>query len=604
MADETATATRQQPARKQRKSPARAKAKAAPAGPTVHFTVSMPEPASHNFRVEMEVTGVDESCVLAFPAWTPGSYKIREFGKNVNAFKAADAEVELLDKQRYRFRGIRRGRLIAGFDYYADELSVRTPHLDDTHGFFLGTNLFPYLEDVNGMPAKCAYTVTIKPYKGWQVATSLPKVRGKANTFRADEYDVLGDTPFEIGTHTVKSFTVDGVKHDVAFYGYGNYDEERIVRDTEKIVKTQAKNFGGLPYDYYLFIHHFTPDSGGGLEHLNSCVCAWPSWKFKKEDDYQKFIRLVSHEFFHVWNVKRIRPEILGPFDYSEEQHTKALWVMEGMTQYYERLWCARAGVTKEEDVLQAYADTIDREDNRPGRKVMSLETSSWMAWTKLYHADANFLNTGVSYYSRGAQIGLLLDAKIRKVTDGKRSLDDVMKLAFKRYGWPKKGFPERGFEKLCEDVAGRKLTTFWNNHVRGTKELNYAEFLSVYGLKFERTEKGDAPWLGLMTGKKDGTFQVTAVHGEGPAIRAGIQPRDEILALNGHKVDADSFEDRAGELKPGETATLAVFRRERLVESKLQVGSKPKGKLKLVKRPSPTAAQRRNYRKWISSRR
>lgn len=601
MADDTAAAaptTRKKPSRKKRKAPARVESK--PSGPTVHFTVAMPDPGSHNFRVDVKITGVEERCVLAFPAWTPGSYKIREFGKNVSGFESTNADVEMLDKQRYRFTGVKRGQVNAGFDYYADELSVRTPHLDDTHGFFLGTNLFPYIEDINGMPAKCDYVVTIKPYKGWKVATSLPKVRGQANTFKADQYDVLGDTPFEIGTHAVRSFTVDGIRHDVAFYGYGNYDEARIVRDTEKIVKAQAGNFGGLPYDYYLFIHHMTPDSGGGLEHLNSCVCAWPSWKFKKEDDYQKFIRLVSHEFFHVWNVKRIRPEILGPFDYSEEQHTKALWVMEGMTQYYERLWCARAGVTTEEDVLQAYADTIDREDNRPGRKVMSLEESSWLAWTKLYLADENFLNTGVSYYSRGAQIGLLLDAKIRKATGGKRSLDDVMKLAYRRYGWPKKGFPERGFEELCEDVAGKKFAAFWRNHVRGTKELNYDEFLDVYGLEFKRTEEGFEPWLGIMAGKKGGVLQVRAVHAEGPGRKAGLQPRDEILALNGHKVDDKSFDDRVSELKQGGTATLTVFRRERLVEAGVRVGRKPAGKLKLVKTDKPTPAQKRNYRKWM----
>lgn len=574
-----------------------------PALPAIHYTVSMPDPASHTLKVEAVICGVSDACTLAFPAWTPGSYKIREFGKNVSAFKATGAKHELLDKQRYRLTKIKDGKATISFDYYADELSVRTPHLDDTHGFFLGTNVFPYLEDVNALPAKAEYTVTIKPYKNWKVATSLPTVKGKANTWRTDDYDILGDTPFEIGTHEVLSFSVRSVKHDVAFYGYGNYDARRIVEDTRKIVEVQARNFGGLPYDYYLFVHHITPDSGGGLEHLNSCVCGWPSWKFKKEDDYQKFIRLVSHEFFHVWNVKRIRPKILGPFDYSTEQHTKALWIMEGMTQYYERLWVARAGVCDAEEVLKAYAETIDREDNRPGRKVMSLEESSWLAWTKLYMADENFINTGVSYYSRGAQIGMLLDAKIRKATDGKRSLDDVMKFANKRYGWPKPGFPEGAWEELCEEVAGQKFTRFWNDHVRGTKELNYDEFLDVYGLEFGRDKKGDGPWLGLTSGLKADTLQVTSVHAEGPARKAGIQPRDEILAVNGHKVDDKSFNERVDELKPGAVCELTLFRRERLVTAKIRVGKQPKGKLTLKPRSSQTASQKANYRKWLGKR-
>lgn len=570
--------------------------------PALRYTVSMPDPASHTFEVEVAVRGVGDSCVLAFPAWTPGSYKIREFGKNVSAFKATGAKVELLDKQRYQLSGIK-GAATARFSYYADELSVRTPHLDDSHGFFLGTNLLPYLEGHDGLPAKAAHTVSIRPFKGWKVATSLPAVKGEANTWAADDYDVLGDTPFEIGTHEVRSFKVRGITHDVAFYGYGNFDAARIVEDTRKIVETQAKNFGGLPYDYYLFIHHITPDSGGGLEHLNSCVCGWNSWQFKKEDDYQKFIRLVSHEFFHVWNVKRIRPKILGPFDYRTEQHTKALWIMEGMTQYYERLWVARAGVCKPDAVLKSFAETIEREDNRPGRKVMSLEESSWLAWTKLYMADENFLNTGVSYYSRGAQVGLLLDAKIRNATDGKRSLDDVMRIANQRYGWPKPGFPEGAWEALCEEIAGVKFTRFWNDHVKGTRELNYDEVLQCYGLELTRDKQGDSPWLGITTAKKAGHLQITAVHAEGPGRKAGLQPRDELLALDGHKVDAGSFDERVSELKPGSQCTLTLFRREKLVTAKLKVGKQPAGKLQLKPLKRQSAAQKRNFKAWVGKR-
>lgn len=561
------------------------------ATPLLRFTVAMPDPASHNFEVTLQLENAPARAVLAFPAWTPGSYKLREFGKNVSAFKVKVGSHELLDKQRYAIEGSR-----ASFRVYADELSVRTPHLDDSHGFFLGTNLFPYLEGPDGKPAPCRYEVQIKPHKGWRVATSLPPVKGKADTWAAPEYDILGDTPFEIGTHSVHSFKVDGITHDVAFYGYGNYDEARIVRDTEKVVRAQAKGMRGLPYDYYLFIHHMTPDSGGGLEHLNSCVCGWNSWKFKKEEDYQAFIRLVSHEFFHVWNVKRIRPAVLGPFDYSREQHTRALWVMEGLTQYYERLWCVRAGVTPEKTLLESYAETVDREDNRPGRKVMSLEDSSWLAWTKLYLADENWLNSGVSYYSRGAQVGLLLDAKLRAVTGGKKSLDDVMRLAMKRYGWPKPGFPERGFEALCEEVAGVKLTKFWRDHVQGTRELDYTEFLETYGLEFARDKEGDKPWTGLVLGGN----KVSAVHEDGPGRKAGLQPKDEIVAINGHRVDGKNIDDRIGETKPGDKLALTLFRRDKLVQAALVVGKTPAGKLLLRPRKKQTAQQKANYRRWV----
>jgi predicted metalloprotease with PDZ domain len=573
----------------------RARLRTKPAAPSVRYTVSMPDPASHTFHVEIAVPA---DCVLAFPAWTPGSYKIREFGKNVSAFTAHGGRFELLDKQRYRVTGAH----AVSFDLYADELSVRTPHLDDTHGFFLGTNLLPYVEGPDGLPVKLRHEVSIAPPDGWRVATSLPRLAGKASTWATDDYDILGDSPFEIGTHEVRSFKVRGVKHDIAFYGYGNFDAGRIVRDTAKIVEAQAKNFGGLPYKYYLFIHHITPDSGGGLEHLFSCVCGWNSWKFANEPDYQKFMRLVSHEFFHVWNVKRIRPRVLGPFDYRSEQYTKALWIMEGLTQYYERIWCSRAGVAKPQDVLDSFAETIEREDNRPGRRVMSLEQSSWLAWTKLYMADENYLNTGVSYYARGAQVGLLLDARIRAATSGRRSLDDVMRLAYRRYGWPKPGFEEGEYERLCEEVAGTRLTRFWRDHVKGTRELDYTEFLEVYGLEFSRDKQGNVPWLGFTAATKSGALHVTTVHADGPGRTAGLQPRDEILALNGHKVEEKSLEDRIKELKPGSTCTITLFRRDRLVEAVVKVARQPAGKLQLKAAAKPSAAQKRNLKKWLGS--
>ncbi|MBK9975251.1 MAG: M61 family metallopeptidase [Planctomycetes bacterium] len=573
-------------------------ARTKPQTPSIHYTVSMPDPTSHTFHVDVHAHGVGSSPVLAFPVWTPGSYKLREFGKNVSGFAVKGGQHELLDKQRYAVAGAKGGEFRASFRVYADELSVRTPHLDETHGFFLGTNLLPFLEgSTEGLPAACVYDITIQPWRNWQVATSLPSA-GK-NTWRAAHYDILGDTPFEIGTHKVRSFKVRGVRHDVAFYGYGNFDAARIVADTAKVVGAQAKLFGGLPYDRYLFIHHITPDSGGGLEHLNSCVCGWNSWKFKEEEDYQAFIRLVSHEFFHAWNVKRTRPAVLGPFNYSREQYTRALWVMEGLTQYYERIWCARAGVTKPERVLRSFAENIEREDRRPGRKVMSLEDASWLAWTKLYLADEDYVNTGVSYYSRGAQVGLLLDAKIRALTGGARNLDHVMKLAFQRFGWPKPGFAERGFEALCEEVAGQKLTRFWRDHVQGTRELKYDEFLDVYGLEFHRENDKPKPWLGLtLSGNR-----VSAVFADGPGRKAGLQARDEIIAVNSNRTEGKALDDRLAELPTGKPASLAVFRRQRLVQAEITPQPEPASALQLRQVKKPTAAQKRNFKSWLGVR-
>lgn len=570
---------------------------------TAHYTVRMPHPASHNFEVEISLSGLHGDVTLAFPAWTPGSYKVRDFAKNVSSFKARDSrghlEVEILDKQRFRLHGARENATVT-FTLYADEFSVRTPHLDDQHGFFLGTNLLPYIEREEGLPQVARYVVTLEPPQGWQVATGLPPVKGAKNTWFAADYDMLGDSIFEIGTHEVHSFKAFGVKHDVAFVGWGNWDKKKITADIKKLCETEPRLFGGVPYEYYLFVIHSYPDAGGGLEHLNSCVCAWDSFKYRKKEDYENFLRLVAHEYFHVWNVKRIRPAILGPFNYAREQHTKALWVMEGLTQYYEKLWCARAGIIADETLLNSYAEIIEKEDARPGRKVMSLEESSWLAWTKLYQADENFVNSGVSYYSRGAQVGFVLDAKIRALTKGDKSLDDVMKLAFARFGWPKPGFGERGFEKLCEEVAGANLDDFFAAHVRGTSELDYREALDVYGLEFKRDQDEKENWLGSTQAVKDGVFQVRSVEAHSPASRAGLQVRDELIALNGHKITNKDFDERLKDFKPGDKAKLTLFRRGRLVEAELEIGSKPASKLKLVRVKKPSAQQEKNFRRWL----
>ncbi len=570
----------------------------------VHYTVRMPHPASHNFEVEIAVSGAPGEVTLALPAWTPGSYKIRDFAKNVSSFRAQDSrgalEVRQLDKQRWRIAQGHQGRFKASFTLYADEFSVRTPHLDDMHGFFLGTNLLPYIERETGFPAAARHSVTVVPPRGWKVATGLKPVKGKAFTYLAEDYDILGDSIFEIGTHELHSFKAFGVRHDVAIVGWGNYNARQMVADIKKLCETEPRLFGGVPYDYYLFVIHCFPDAGGGLEHLNSCVCGWPSFKFKPREEYDNFLRLVAHEYFHVWNVKRIRPAILGPFDYSREQHTRALWVMEGLTQYYEKLWCARAGLLGDEALLNSYAENIDREDNRPGRKVMSLEESSWLAWTKLYQADENFINSGVSYYSRGSQVGFVLDARLRALTEGERSLDDVMKAAMDRYGWPKPGFAEGEFEKLCAEVAGQSLDDFFDAHVRGTSELDYREALQVYGLEFKHDKDGHTPWLGLTHGTKDGAFQVRTVEAGSPAMAAGLQVRDELLALNGHKVTAKDFDDRLKDCRKGDKISLTLFRRGRLVEAHLSVAERPAGKLKLVRVAKPTALQDKNFRRWL----
>jgi predicted metalloprotease with PDZ domain len=445
----------------------------------------------------------------------------------------------------------------------------------------------------------------------WQIATGLEPLGGGNGIFRfrARDYDELVDGPVECGTHRLLEFEVDGVPHRIALWGKGNEDEARLTEDTRAIVRAQREFFGGVPYKRYTFIHHLA-SGRGGLEHRNSSVFLVDRFGFRPRASYERFLELVSHEFFHVWNVKRIRPKPLGTFDYRVENHTRQLWTMEGVTSYYEKRFVAAAGLYSKERFLERVAEEISTLQAQPGRALQSLEQSSFDAWIKHYRPDESTANTSVSYYLKGALVALLLDLEIRALTSRAKCLDDVVKHLAHEATLDDAGFAEpdgylAAVEKVAGDQAGA-FKKFFERFVAGTAELDFERALGHAGLALAWTRASAADgdrqgWLGAATRTEGRSLVVASVRSDGPAEAAGIYAGDEVLAIDGARVDAARLASRVAERPPGSTVRLTVFRRDVLQEIPVTLGEPPAESATIVPIEGATVEQAALREAWLA---
>ncbi|HEY9701471.1 MAG TPA: peptidase M61, partial [Allocoleopsis sp.] len=401
-------------------------------------------------------------------------------------------------------------------------------HLDLTHGYFNPAALCFYIPGLE----KQEYKITIipPPEKNWQVSTSLPTVINEENTFLAQDFDTLADSPFEIGNHEIYDFEVLGKKHQFAIWGKGNLDINKMIQDTRKVIEVEAELFNGLPYNNYLFILHLTSQLTGGLEHKYSCSLTYPRLGFKAKDKYERFMQLVAHEFFHLWNVKRIRPKALETFDYTAENYTDCLWFSEGTTSFYDLIIPYRAGIYD----VQTYLDNLSKEitllQTTPGRLIQPLKESSFDTWIKLYRPDANSKNSQISYYLKGEIITFLLDLLIRAKSNNQSSFDDVMRQMWLQFGQAEIGFTSAQLKQVIESVANTDLTDFFNRYIEGTEELPYNDYLRPFGLEIIETSN-NIPYLGINCQSENGKEIIKFVAHNSPAQKAGIDPGDDILA-------------------------------------------------------------------------
>lgn len=570
------------------------------------YRISPKDPAAHLFEVRVTVQNPNANGqIFAIPAWIPGSYMIRDYAKHVVTVRAEadgrDVAVKKLDKSRWQAAKTSR-ELTLILEIFAHDESVRGAHLDASHAFFNGTCVFPAVVGQEDVACHVEIVAPEAPFgKGWRVATSMRRNTAGEYEFggyTASDYAELIDHPVEIGQLSIGEFDVRGIPHAIAIRGKTRVDMARLCRDLQKLCEYQV-SFLDPPSDLdrYLFLLN-APGSGyGGLEHRwsSSLICGRDNLPARGDegvsDEYRTFLGLVSHEYFHLWNVKRMKPAAFTPYDLLKETHTGLLWVYEGITSYYDDLMLVRSGMISVESYLELLGQTVTRVIRGSGRRKQSVEESSFDAWTKFYKQDANASNAVVSYYAKGALIALCLDLKLRNETAGRISLDDVMKEAWSRWGETGEGMPEDGFERLCIEISAADLEDFFNATVRGTGELPLESLLKSHGVGHHlrcstgAKDKGGKPsgdanlptvWLGANLGDRAGKPVFLSVNNGGPAEQAGVSPGDELVALDGLRMDLAGCEARTRRYRPKDISEITVFRGDELVSMRLKWAEAP----------------------------
>ena len=584
---------------------ARAPRRASADDEPLRYTLRFPAPATHYFEVEADVpTSGRDAVELMMAVWTPGSYLVRDFSRHVENVRA-DGAVSRAAKNRWRVETGGAARITVRYRVYAREMTVRTSWVDADFAMLNGAPTFLTLADRLGAP----HEVHIERPEAWTtVETALPAIG--PDRFLAPDFDTLVDSPIVIGNPAGYDFEVRGVPHRLVNVDEGGiWDGARARDDVERLVETQAEFWGQVPYDRYLFLNVIA-EAGGGLEHKASTLMITSRWNQRVGDRYLRWLELVSHELFHTWNVKRLRPAALGPFDYERENYTESLWIAEGATSYYDGLLVHRAGLSTRKQYLEGLSKMIDSVQRTPGREVRSLSLASYDAWIRHYRHDENSVNSDISYYSKGAVVSWLLDAHIRGVTDGKRSLDDVMRAAYDRFAGPR-GYTPTQFRAVVAEIAGASLDDFFRDAVDGTVELDYSAALAWFGLRFappdadaKSTEPKDPPpgWLGLETKSEHGRLVVRQARRGTPAHAAGLNVGDEIIAIDDYRVRADGLDEREKQYRPGDEATLLIARREALRRMKVKFAEKPRDAWKLEVLPAATPAHKARLDAWLGA--
>ncbi len=556
---------------------------------------------------------------------------IRDFARNIVTLAAScngeTVAAIKIDKQTWEC-GPCNGELEVQYQVYAWDLSVRSAHLDTTHGYFNGTSVF--LRVIGQESVSCE--VEIQPpagndYSGWRVATTLARKQAEQlgfGLYRADSYTELIDHPVEMGSFTLADFEVNGTLHEIAITGRHNCDMERLCRDLQKICATHVEMFGELPQmERYLFQVMAVGDGYGGLEHRSSTSLICKRGDLPQPgvdevtDDYRQFLGLCSHEYFHLWNVKRIRPEVFKNADLSCETHSRLLWAFEGITSYYDDLALVRSGLIEADSYLELLGRGITRVMRGSGRLKQTVQESSFDAWTKFYKQDENAPNAIVSYYTKGALIALALDLMIRRETAGQKSLDDVMLALWRKHGKPDVGVGEVDVEALAVAVTGLDLTAFFDTALRSVDDLPIDDLLETVAVGYELRPATDSkdkggvkpvyseplkpkPDLGLVHRPNAAGVRVATVHDTGAALQAGLSAGDVLIALDDIKVTSDTLDQVVARQSIGDRLKVHAFRRDELMRFEVVMKPAEPNTCYLWRMLAPAAEQQRQQQEWL----
>ena len=596
------------------------------------YTVFPKNPGAHLIEVTLTVANPDPAGQLfSMPAWIPGSYMIRDFARHVVMIRAEsegrEIELQKTDKSSWLAEPCDAPVTVVA-EIYAYDLSVRGAHFDTTHAYFNGVCVFLRVD--GQQQVKCEVELLPPPEhvgQDWRVATSMRSLQEEQYAFGmycADNYDELIDHPFEIGQLMIGEFEAGGIPHAIAINGQSRVDMGRVCHDLAKICDTHMQLLGKpADLDRYLFLLSVLGNGYGGLEHRwsSSLVCSRKDLPHRGEDwvsdGYRKFLGLCSHEYFHLWNIKRMKPAVFTPYDLRTESHTGLLWVFEGITSYYDDLALVRSGLISAESYLELLGQTITRVIRGRGRFRQSVEESSFDAWTKFYKQESNASNAIVSYYTKGSLIALALDLTLRTRSDNRISLDDVMRECWQRFGEAGEGMTEGGLESVAAEVSGLDLSSFFEKHVRGTTDLSLGPLLRDVGVEYHlrpsqgrrdaggkigKDEKDSATWLGADLVARGGRDVFRMVHADSPAERAGLAAGDFAVALDNLQLTVGNIDSRLREYHSGDKVTLTVFRRDELIRFSVTLDSPPADTCYLTEEPDSSAAAEERKRSWFAT--
>jgi len=504
---------------------------------TMDFKITMDNPSDHTFHVDLNCKGFEESgFIFKMPVWSPGYYQKLDFAKNVENFNVSNKsgvslKWEKVNANTWSVTANPKSEFTISYDVKTTRPFVGNPYLDEKRGYIIPAAVCLFVEN------KIQHPVTIKivPKTGWtNVATGLEKISQTDFVYKAPDFDVLYDSPILVGNlEELPPFYVQGIPHYFIGYDLGEFDKKELMDGLQKIVETAVKMIGDIPYRHYTFIA--IGPGRGGIEHLNSTAFGFNGDNLDSRNSKIRNLFFLAHEYFHHFNVKRIRPVELGPFDYDKGSRTNLLWVSEGLSVYYEYMLVRRSGLCTDQELFEAFRSNIRTYENNPGRFYQTLAQSSYETWNDgPFGQSGGDVNKSISYYNKGPVLGMLLDFKIKKETNNQKSLDDVMRFLYKKYYQEKgRGFTDAEFQEACETIAGTSLVSEFE-YVSSTKEFDYQKYLDYAGLEIDTTSyEKPGGWLGISTRNRNDTLIVTSVEWKSPAWNAGIRPGNMIFSID-----------------------------------------------------------------------
>jgi predicted metalloprotease with PDZ domain len=598
---------------------------------SIAYRLAMPRPTSHLFEVAIEVelpdAAKDKPLQFQMPKWSPGRYAIFDFAKNVQEFRAFDGAcppaapctrnatrvVTRIDGQTWSVAPSESSTVTVSYKVFANDLSGTFSQLDERHANYNGLSIFMYVAGHKSDPVK----LTIHPPAGWKIVNGWTTHPGQTQ-WQFPNWDVMVDTSTEIAPDwTQDTFEVDGKKYHVVVHSFGPEGDKRpaLVRDIEKIVRAQIAMWGPPEFAEYTFLIHYAADdhSGDGMEHLTSTQIIEPG-ALGEPGVYEDTLGTVSHEFFHVWNVKRLRPVELGPWDFTRPLNTRSLWVAEGFTNYYGHLFLRRAGLWDEKTFLKREAETIKRIESAQGSQLMSAEQSSLSApfLDDAPHAQlTNLGNTSISYYPKGELIGMVLDLLIRGRTNGKLSLDDVMRRMYDEfyvkspnssYYLRGRGYQAEDVERVITEMAGPEFHDFFKRHVRDVEVLPYDEAFGYTGLRLIKTQAKEPYNAGLSLEVADPeTLVIENVSNNSPAEAVGLQKGDEIVTLGSKKVSDVTWLKTLARYRKGDAVSFVVKRDRRTIKGEMILGDPDRYEYRIEEKTNVTEQQRALRTAWLN---